>query len=64
MVYEPGDGLGPEHREHRKVFLGASVVLDERGGLGTSVNAVPHEDSRIIDKRAVHARELLPCLPI
>lgn len=50
VVHKLGDGLRPEYREHCEVFLDARVILDECGGLGFLVDAVPHEDLGIVNK--------------
>lgn len=64
MIDKLGNGLGPEEGEHGQVFLGSRVVLDEGRCLGTAMNPVPHENLVVVGKRALHARELLPSLPV
>lgn len=64
MVDECGYGLGPEEGEHGQVLPGPRIVLDEGRCLRAAMNPVPHENLRVIGKRAFHARELLPSLPV
>ena len=57
-------GRGPKFFKHCKVFCFTAIIMYEVAGLGIFMDAMKHQNIRVVEEISLPTTDFLPCLPV